>query len=112
MFLQRRLPAFAPIIAALAVSAPVAMANAATIPVSNQVIAGPSCPVGYAGPTNPATGCPPAMMSYTVTDPGQPSSRCLASWTPPLALRDLGAASAPGAYSQQLKAIAGPACPR
>jgi hypothetical protein len=109
MFLKRRLPAFAPIIAALTLSAPVAMANAATSSVSNPVIAGPSCPVGYAGPTNPATGCPPSLMSYTVTYPGQPSVRCLAGWSPPLAVRDVGAASAPGAAAVSVGRML-PAC--
>jgi hypothetical protein len=66
MFLKRRLAAFAPVIAALAVGVPVALASAATIP----VITGPSCPDGYAGPTNLATGCPYWMMSYRVEYPG------------------------------------------
>jgi hypothetical protein len=66
VFLKRRLAAFAAVIAALAVAAPVASANAATIPVTDPVITGPGCPDGYDGPTNLATGCPFWMMSYSV----------------------------------------------
>jgi hypothetical protein len=69
MFLKRRLAAFAPLIAALAVGAPVALASAATIPATDPVITGPSCPDGYAGPTNLATGCPFWMMSHSVEYP-------------------------------------------
>jgi hypothetical protein len=76
MFLRRRLAAFAIVTAAGAVGAPVALASAAAIPATPPVVAGPSCPDGYAGPTNLATGCPYWMMSYTVQYSGQPSFRC------------------------------------
>lgn len=82
MFLKRRLAAFAPVVAALAVGAP-AMASAATAPTAKPVVTGPSCPDGYAGPTNPATGCPYYLMSYTVAYPGQPSFRCPVIWGVP-----------------------------
>ena len=82
MFLKRRLAAFAAVIAALSVAA---SASAATVPVADPVITGPSCPDGYAGPTNLATGCPYWVMSYTVQYPGQPSWRCPAIWGPRLA---------------------------
>ena len=75
MFLKSRLVAFAPAIAALAVAVP-AMATAATTPVGKPVVTGPSCPAGYAGPTNPATGCPYYLMSYTVQYPGGPTLHC------------------------------------
>jgi hypothetical protein len=68
MFRRRRLAAVAALSAALAVGAPVASASAAASP---PVITGPSCPDGYNGPTNPATGCPYWLMSYTVQYPGQ-----------------------------------------
>jgi hypothetical protein len=97
MFLKRRLAAFAPVIVALAVGAPVALASAATLPVTGPVITGPSCPDGYAGPTNLATGCPYWMMSYSVKFPGQPPLRCPVSWSPPLAMHGVGAASTRGA---------------
>jgi hypothetical protein len=71
MFLRRRLAAFAALSAALAIGAPVASASAATSPSTDPVITGPSCPDGYSGATNPATGCPYWMMSYTVQYPGQ-----------------------------------------
>jgi hypothetical protein len=93
MFLKRRLAALAPVIAAVAVGAPVALANAASIPVTKPVVTGPSCPDGYAGPTNLATGCPYWMMSYTVQYPGQPPFRCPAYWGPPLALSGVGGGS-------------------
>ena len=93
MFLKRRRAAFAPVIAAVAVGASAALASAATIPVTDPVITGPSCPDGYAGPTNLATGCPYWIMSYTVQYPGQPSFRCPAIWSPPLALPGVGGGS-------------------
>jgi hypothetical protein len=80
MFLKRRLGVLAPILAALAVGAPVALASAATTPATKPVVTGPSCPDGYAGPTNLATGCPYWLMSYTVQYPGQPSFRCPVNW--------------------------------
>jgi hypothetical protein len=97
MFLKRRPAAFAAVIAALAVGAPVASASAATIPVTDPVITGPSCPDGYDGPTNLATGCPYWVMSYTVEYPGQPSFRCPVNWSAPPAVQSAGAAAACGA---------------
>jgi hypothetical protein len=76
MFLKRRLVAFASVTAALAATLPVAFAGAATVPASNPVVTGPSCPAGYTGPTNPATGCPYYTMAYTVTYPGQAPYSC------------------------------------
>jgi hypothetical protein len=75
MFLNSRHAAFAPVIAALALGAPAAAGSAATVPVANPVLTGPSCPDGYTGPTNLATGCPYWMMSYTVRYPAQASFR-------------------------------------
>lgn len=66
MFLTRRLAAFTPVIAGLALAAPVAAASPATTDVAKPVITGPSCPAGYTGPTNLATGCPYWLMTYTV----------------------------------------------
>jgi hypothetical protein len=80
MFLRRRLAAFALVTAAGAVGTPVALASAAAVPAPTPVVAGPSCPDGYAGPTNLATGCPYWLMSYTVQYPGQPSFRCPVNW--------------------------------
>ena len=88
MFLKRRLGVLAPIIAALAIGASVPLASAATVPDPKPVVTGPSCPDGYAGPTNLATGCPYWLMSYTVQYPGQPSWRCPAIWGPRRALPD------------------------
>jgi hypothetical protein len=81
MLLKRRQAVFVPVIAALAMAAPIAVAGAAT-PVATPIVTGPSCPDGYAGPTNPVTGCPYYVMSYTVTNPGQPPMRCPAVWSP------------------------------
>jgi hypothetical protein len=94
MFLKRRLGVLAPILAALAVGAPVPLASAATIPATKPVVTGPSCPDGYAGPTNLATGCPYWMMSYTVQYPGHPSFRCPVNWGPRPAMSDVGGGSA------------------
>jgi hypothetical protein len=88
MLLERRLPAFAAIIAALAFAAPGASARTATIPVTPKPFVAaltfafplssasapatplaapanpnPSCPSWYQGPTNLATGCPYWLMS-------------------------------------------------
>jgi hypothetical protein len=56
MFLKRRLAALAAILAALAVIAPVASADAQTLP--GPIAISPTCPLWY-GITNPATGCAP-----------------------------------------------------
>jgi hypothetical protein len=82
MFLTRRRAAFAPVLAALAVAAPATSASAAAVPAGDPVVTGPSCPAGYAGPTNLATGCPYWIMTYTVTYPGQPSFHCPVNWSP------------------------------
>ena len=97
MFLKRRLAAFASLVAAVAIAAPVLSASAAPTP-TDPVVEGPSCPEGYAGPTNLATGCPYWMMSYTVTYPGQPPIHCPVTWTPPPALPDAGAAAGSGVF--------------
>ncbi|HWE11377.1 MAG TPA: hypothetical protein VG325_18655 [Solirubrobacteraceae bacterium] len=81
MLLKRRLAAFVPVIAAATLGAPVAVASAAG-PAVTPAVTGPSCPAGYSGPTNAATGCPYYVMSYTVTNPGQPPMRCPAIWSP------------------------------
>jgi hypothetical protein len=70
MFLKRRVAALAAVSAALVVGAPGALASATTIPVKQPVVTGPSCPEGYNGPTNLATGCPFWMMTYSVEYPG------------------------------------------
>jgi hypothetical protein len=75
MFLKNRLAAFALVIAALSVAAP-GIATAASTPAGKPVVTGPSCPADYAGPTNPATGCPYYLMSYTVQYPGGPTLHC------------------------------------
>jgi hypothetical protein len=94
MCFKRRLAAFAPVVAALAVGAPAAMARATTIPDTDPVITGPSCPDGYRGPTNLATGCPYWMMSYSVKYPGQAPLRCPVSGGSPFALYGVGTARA------------------
>jgi hypothetical protein len=81
MWIKRRVVAFVSVIAALTISAPVAVAGVAAAAAA-PVVTGPSCPDGYAGPTNPVTGCPYYVMSYTVTNPGQPPMRCPAIWSP------------------------------
>jgi hypothetical protein len=85
MVFRRRLAAFAPVIAALAVGGPVASASPATAAPTEPVVTGPSCPDGYSGPINLATGCPYYLMSYTVQYPGQPSFRCPVNWSQALA---------------------------
>jgi hypothetical protein len=107
MFLKRRLAAFAPVIAALAVGAPAALAGAATTPATDPVITGPSCPDGYAGPTNLATGCPYWLMSYSVTYAGQPTVRCPVNWSPPPTLRAMGAPRARGMAARSTGRAAG-----
>jgi hypothetical protein len=81
MFIKALAGAFVAVIAALTMGGPVAVAGAAT-PAATPIVTGPSCPDGYAGPTNPVTGCPYYVMSYTVTNPGQPPMRCPAIWSP------------------------------
>ena len=93
MFRKRRLVAFAPVIAALAVGSPMAFASATTSSVKDPVVTGPSCPDGYAGPTNLATGCPYWTMSYSVEYPGQAPFRCPAYWGSPLASPGVAAGS-------------------
>lgn len=67
MALMRRLAAFAAVVTALAVGAPAVSASAADPPVWDAVMGSPnpnpSCPAGYSGPVNLATGCPWWMMS-------------------------------------------------
>ena len=94
MILKKRLAAFAAVTAALAAGAPVASASAATDP----VITGPSCPEGYSGPTNLATGCPFWLMTYKVEYPGELSLRCPVTWNPPADLGDADAAMASGVF--------------
>jgi hypothetical protein len=79
MFLKRRPAAFVAVIAALAVGPPAALAAS---PATDPVVTGPSCPDGYAGPTNLATGCPYWLMSYTVQYPGQSPVRRPVGWSP------------------------------
>jgi hypothetical protein len=71
MFFKRRLAAFAPVIAALAVAAPVASGSAATSPGTEPILmsTSPSCPAWYNGPTNLATGCPFWLMTYSTDYP-------------------------------------------
>jgi hypothetical protein len=76
MFNTRRLGAIAPVIAALAVGAPAAVAATATPSAADPVISGPTCPANYTGPTNLATGCPYWLMTYTVAYPGRPAFHC------------------------------------
>jgi hypothetical protein len=84
----------------------VALASAATSPATDPVITGPSCPDGYNGPTNAATGCPYWMMSYTVEYPGQSPVRCPPGWSPP---GGVSAARAPGAAADSAGRVA-PGC--
>jgi hypothetical protein len=83
MSLKRRFTAVAAATAALGVGAPAGLATATSPPVTDAVITGPSCPDGYAGPTNLATGCPWWIMSYTVQSPGHKPRRMPPGWTPP-----------------------------
>ncbi|HEY6759080.1 MAG TPA: hypothetical protein VI318_06295 [Baekduia sp.] len=85
MLLKGRL---AVVIAALVVGAPAAAAGATAAPATDPVVTGPSCPDGYAGPTNLATGCPYWLMSYTVAYPGRASFRCPVDWSRPSTLPD------------------------
>ena len=82
IFPKRRLAALAPAVAALAIAAPATVATAASSDPA-PVVSGPSCPDGYSGPTNLATGCPYYTMSFTVKYPGQPAFRCPANWNAP-----------------------------
>jgi hypothetical protein len=66
MFLRTPLTA---LIAAVALGAPVASAGADTSAATDPVSGSPSCPVGYAGPTNLATGCPFWVMTPPVPLP-------------------------------------------
>jgi hypothetical protein len=93
MFLKRALAASAPVITALALGA---SAGAATTSAADPVVTGPSCPDGYAGPTNLATGCPYWLMSYSVQYPGQPAYRCAPNWSPPPASPGVGAPTGSG----------------
>jgi hypothetical protein len=106
MFLKRRLAAFALVIAASAVGSPVGLASAATSPATDPVITGPSCPTGYAGPTNLATGCPYWTMSYTVQYAGQPSFQCPAYPGAPRALPGVYAPRAGGAAAGSVASVA------
>jgi hypothetical protein len=83
MALKRRVTACAALIAALGVGAAAGSASATTNPYADAVITGPSCPDGYTGPTNLATGCPWWIMSYTVAVPGRSPRRMPPGWTPP-----------------------------
>jgi hypothetical protein len=83
VFLKSRPAAFAAVVAALAVGAPAGLANTTTTADPAPVITGPSCPDGYSGPVNLATGCPWWMMTYSVQYPGQPPVRCPPGWSPP-----------------------------
>jgi hypothetical protein len=99
MFLKERRAAFAAVIGALAIAVPVTLASAASAPVADPIITGPSCPVGYSGPTNLATGCPWWMMTYSVQYPGQQPVRCPPGWSPPSAVPALARARAAAAGS-------------
>lgn len=105
MFLRTRLAAFAAVIAAVAVGPPVGLASATTRAATDPVITGPSCPDGYAGPTNLATGCPYWLMSYTVEYPGQRPVRCPPGWRPPAASQGVGAASARGPAARSARRV-------
>jgi hypothetical protein len=98
MSLKRRLAAFAAVTTALAVGGSVPSGGAATSPGTDPVVTGPSCPEGYSGPTNLATGCPYWMMSYRVEYPGQLSLSCPVTWSPPADLGDADAAMASGVF--------------
>jgi hypothetical protein len=69
MFLTRRLTAFAAVSAALAVAAPVGSASATAVPAADPDMGSPSCPQGYSGPVNLATGCPWWLMTPRVVPP-------------------------------------------
>jgi hypothetical protein len=107
MFLRRRRSALTALVAALAVGAPVGLASAAASPATDPVITGPSCPDGYRGPTNPATGCPYWLMSYTVEYAGQAPVRCPPGWQPPgSASAARAAADSPGRAAPTCAGIA------
>ena len=97
MFLKSRLPAFAAVTAALALGVPAVSANAA--PAADPVITGPSCPDGYSGPTNLATGCPFWMMSYKVEYPGEMAFNCPVTWN------GVGGTTGPGIVDPRCSAV-------
>jgi hypothetical protein len=92
MLLRRRLAAFVAVIASvMAVGAPVALASSTPRAPGDPVVTGPSCPDGYNGPTNLATGCPYWLMSYTVQYPGESPLRCPVNWNRSPASQGVGA---------------------